>query len=517
MKRIWLWLALCIFITPACGERNEAFDEWVGVQGPYVVGEQLVYLDRNLEELVVTTPHAGDVSPGWTRIPVESEAQVVGVLHTEQALMLQSKDEGVLQVVYPATGQARSYVVESPYDRFKFELDPPLVAGYFSETAQGGDGTLFLNKGEITFVDPLKEKDAVTTMVLPTYGGAPLGIDFSPEVSVGGKKGKFAFVRWKSFITIVELGSGDKPVSVKLKPPDSEAVVTPGAIKFVQSGGKLMAFFLAQGTEDLFLIDVDLAAYGPGGTGVLVNIFPTAAGAVSFESFMDAEDTLIIVVACSLAKKVAMVYPLSSAVKTYAVDMSPTAITIFDMPASGDKGALIFNNTGQGYNYYFVELDKLAEKKSKAFNEFSLLAPVSRVYMLPDEQHFLVIHPSASAASTPMSLVALEDGSVISLGGNLLVSNEQFSADRTRMFALVGKSGKTHLVAFDFTSVGAMSSKDINVTNGINPTSLQYMEDQGLLVLSDSGGEMLMVVPEDFEERGDAVQFFTPYLNAAGQ
>lgn len=517
MKQLGLWLAVCIFTVVGCGDRNEAFDEWVGVQGPYFVGSRLVYLDQNLDELVVTIPKAGDTGLSWTRIPVEVGARVVGVLETEEALMLQSPDEGVLQIAFPESQVVKSFAVESPYDRFKFQWDPPLVAGYFSEGAQGGEQTLFLNKGEITFVDPLKDEDAVDTMVLPTYGGAPLGIDFSPEVTFGVKTSKFAFVRWKSFVTIVKLGSGEKPVSVKLKPPDSEAVIMPGSIQFIKSGGKLLAFFLSQGTEDLFLIDVDLDTYGPGGSGVHVNIFPTAAGAVSFQPFTDAEDTLVIAVACATAKKVVMVYPLSSAVKSYSVDMTPREITIFDMPASGEKGALIFDNSGQGYTYYFVELDQLATKKSKAFHEFSLLAPVARAYMLPDEQHFLVIHPSSGAAATPMSLVALEDGSVVSLGGNLSVSSEQFSADRTRMYALAGKAGKTYLVAFDFTSVGSLSSRDINVTNGIKPTSLRYIESEGLLVLSDSAGEMLMLVPDDFAERGDAVQYFVPYLNGTGQ
>ena len=503
-------LALCAAMVLQCGSRDERLDQWVQFEGPYAVGSTLVYLDRNFDEILVIAPEAGDLSPHFERLAVEKGSTVAAVLDSEKAILLQSVDKGVVQAVYPEKGKVETFEMDSPYDRFVVRHDPPLVVAYFSEGAQGGEESLFLTKGQIGFIDVTADKEPVTGQTLKTYGGAPTGADIAPPAELGSTERQFVFVRWNSWISMVELG-GEKmdTVSIPLKPPDSEASVIPGSMKFVAEPGRLRAFFLA-GASDLYVIDIDLATLAPGGAGVNVNVFPAANGASKFEPYVGKDGALGIVVACTTARMVAVVFPDTSEVKLYPVDVNPRKLSLFDIPGSGELGAFVFDDSGNSSSYYFVELDQLQEKKSKAFHYYTLLSPISRVYMLGGGDHFLALHPSGESDS--MSMVSVIDGSVLSFGAGQTIHQEVFSADGNVMYTLATKGASTYLSSVDFAEPDALAKEKINISNGPLPDRLIHLEKQGLLVAADSLNETLLVAPEDFEEREEAVQLFAPYL-----
>ncbi len=503
-------LALCTAMVLQCGSRDERLDQWFQFEGPYAVGSTLVYLDRNFDEVLVIAPEAGELTPHFERLAVEEGSQVAAVLDSEKAILLQSVDKGVVQAVYPEKGKVETFEMDSPYDRFVVRDDPPLVVAYFSEGAQGGEESLFLTKGQIGFIDVTEDKEPVTGQTLKTYGGAPTGADIAPPAKLGGADRQFVFVRWNSWISMVELG-GDKmdTVSIPLKPPDSETSVLPGAMKFVSEPGRLRAFFLAGGS-DLYVIDIDLATLAPGGSGVKVNVFPTAAGASKFEPFIGQDGALGIAVVCTTARMVAVVYPETSDVKLYPVEVTPRNLTLFDIPGSGELGAFVFDDSGNDNSYYFVELDQLAEKKSKAFQYYTLPSHISRVYMLGGAEHFLALHPAGGSNS--MSMVSATDGSVLSFGGGQTIHQEVFSADGNTMYTLATKGAATYLSSIDFSEPEALDIEMINISNGPSPDRLIHLEKQGLVVATDSLNETLLVAPDDFDEREDAVQLFAPYL-----
>ena len=508
-------LALCALVAAQCGSRDERLDQPVQFEGPYAVGSTLVYLDRNYDEILVVSPEAGVLSPHFERLAVEKGSTVAAVLATEKAILLQSIDEGVLQAVYPEKGEVKTFEMDSPYDRYVVSHDPPLVVAYFSEGAQGGEESLFLTKGQIGFIDVNAEKDPVTGHTLETYGGAPVGADVAPTAKLGSTERQFVFVRWNSWISMVEVG-GEKmdTVSFPLKSADSDASVIPGPMKFVAEPGRLRAFFLV-GASDLHVIDVDLATLAPGGEGakpkgVDSKVFPTANGAAKFEPFVGQDGTLGIAVVCTTARMVAVVYPETSEVKLYPVEVTPRNLTLFDIPGTGEPGAFVFDDDGNDNSYYFVELDQLAEKKSKAFQYYTLPSHISRVYMLGGAEHFLVLHPSGGSNS--MSMVSVTDGSVLSFGAGQVIHQEVFSANGNIMYTLATKGVSTYLSSIDFTVPDALAMKQVNLSNGPLPDRLLHLEKEGLLVAADSLNETLLVVPEDFDERDDAVQLFAPYL-----
>jgi hypothetical protein len=506
-------VVICLLLLAACGDRDDRFDSWEGLEGPQVVGEQVVYVDHNFDEALVLEIKAGEARPAWKRYAVEADSSVVGRLEQRGELLLQSSATGVLTRFNPASGATVEYPLDAPFDRYVVLQDPPFAGAYYSDNA-GDSSTLFLNQGEVAFVDLNKNKDAVSRFVLKTYGGAPLGLDIAPRVPAAGGGRMFAFVRWNSFLSLVDAEQADfQPIAIPLKAPDTEAEVSPGKLQYVAGNNRLSGYFLAQASQDLYAIDLDVKQMTGGASGVTVNVFPTAAGASTFTTFSHADGDTGILVLSPNNRMVAVVHPESSAVKLYSLEgLTPTAVTVFTAlsPETGveEEFAFIYNDSGSSKSYYYVELHRIAEKKSKAFHRYTTLpAAVRKVYMQPDDS-FLVMH---STGSSPFSFVTVSNGSVESVGGGLTVSNEIFSPDGKTMYALSQKGGKTFVVAYDLES---RTARTIDVSYGNPPVALVHMADAGLLVAHDSSGQTLTVIPEDFDSDAadSVVQFFAPTL-----
>jgi len=501
-KRL-LSILLLAGLIAACGERPEQFESWTAPQGPYIVSNQVVYLDKNWDELVVLGVGKKDPTPTVERIPVAGDATVIATLSSVESLLLRVPGTGNIQLVDPAKAKVTDYDLEAPFDRFLIRQEPPMLAAWFSDVAQGGDASVLFSKGDVAFVDLTRAKDAITRFTLPTYGGVPLGVEVADTVPALSGGRRFAFVRWNSFLSLVDIENPKmKETAIPLKAPDSGAQVLPMPLQFVPGTGRLTALFLAQASPDLYVVDVDAEKAQGAGTGVSLNVFPTAAGALTFKTFLDKDNQLTVLVLCPGSKTAAVVRPETSEVTLYPLDFAAYLVNVFNMPGEDGKEerfAFLFASGGQSYSYYFVELDHLADKKSKAFHLFNLPAPVGQVYMV-DKDRFLVMHASGPS---PMSVVTASSGEVISLGGPRL-TNEVFAPDGTTLFAL---SNNGRIFRFDTTDFSADS---IDVKHVVSPGNLRLAADKGLLFAWDDNG--LVVAPDDFEVAGDAVEIALPVL-----
>jgi hypothetical protein len=511
MKYQYLHIVLAaLFLAVACGERDDRLEEWLGVDGPRAVGDKIVYLDKNFSELVAIDFSAGDVDPGWTRTAVESGSRIVGTLEAEEALVMHSAATGLLQLAYPGTGEVKELELEPTYDSFVLREDPPIVGAWHSANAKGGAET-FITEGEFSLVNVGAAKDAVRTETPATYGGSPLGIDIADRVPYPDGGRLFAFVRWNAYITLLDVEKPDFGlVSIPLKPGDSVMTVTPGPMKFLTSDGALTAFFLAQGTSDLHAINVDVASLGPKGKGTSLQIFPTAAGASEFVLYRGADGEDRVLVLCTSARMAGVVHPASSEVKLYSLNFSPRNVMLFTMVSTEtgveEQFAFIYDDTGASQAYYFVELDRIQEKKSKAFHYYTLPAPVRKVYMMGQDS-FLVVH---SGSSKSVSRVSVADSSVISVDGGT-ITDELLSPDGGTLYALATSGTTAAVAAFELEE---FLHRKVAVTHGQKPTGLLHLADKGLLVAFDANGYALTVIPDDFKAKDSSsvVEFFVPFL-----
>ena len=163
-------------------------------------------------------------------------------------------------------------------------------------------------------------------------------------------------------------------------------------------------------------------------------------------------------------------------------------------------------DSGSSQAYYFVELDRIKEKKSKAFHYYTLPAPVRRVYMMGQDD-FLVVH---SGGSKSVSRVSVADSSVISVDGGI-ISDEILSPDGNTLYALATSGNSASVAAFELAE---FVHRKVAVTHGQKPTELLHLPNRGMLVAYDSNGYTLSVIPDDFKakESSSVVEFFVPFL-----
>ncbi len=503
------WL-LAVLAGTACGDHDDRYRQGATPLGPYVVGEAVAYMDRAFSEVVVLVPRAGERDVRWHRSPVSEGASVLTVLSGRRRLLLKDDEQGLLTSMSPLEGEFRSTSLNGPYDRFSINEDAGVMALYYGTNAAGTDLSPYVNQAEISFVD--LDSGEVRRLVIPTYGGAPQGVEITPKLDVGGQPRTLAFVRWKSFLSVVDLSRGDSvPVKVPLKAQDSTATVLPSTLSFWSEGTTLKVFFLAAGTIDLYELDIDLVHLGDGGKGVKLNLFPTAAGASSFSLVDLPGDGLRVMVLCQVARTVAMVDPARSTVQHYTLSIVPRTSQVFDMlnveTEMVEKMALILDHSGGATTYYLAQLEHLATKKSKAFRAFTLPSPLTSVVMLPGGERFLALHQGGQDS---MSQVTLADGSIISVGGTMSVLDRQFSADRSNVFVLGQRSGVRYLTRLDTATFAA---RTLVLPPEFTGSKMALNEKERLALLYDNDGQVLVFGSMDFEREEDLVVLAFPALS----
>lgn len=506
-------LVLFVLAVPltGCGDRDPRLEEWNPLSQPWFIGDQVVYHDTAFDELLVLEARREQSSLTYRRIPIPEGSTRWVTLDKSGKLLLRQAEDNLITLVDLSAGTMEELEIASPYDRIEASEDANAIAMYFSENATGNDANPFLNKAEVSFLDLAATPPKVVRRVIPTYGGAPLGVQLAPPVMASGKTRRLAFVRWNSSLSVVDVDKPDAaPVEIRLKTPDSSNTVVPGNLQFYVEEGVLRVLFIAGGTNDLYMVEIDVANFASGGAGVLLNLFPTASGAEVFAPYEDRDGKLAVIVLCRTGHSVAVVHPDSSEVELYALDIAPRhlLLTSLTMEDSGimENVAVVADVQGGAQTYYIVQLDRLVEKKSKALLRFSVPSPLSNLWLLGDGRHALAFHAYGSSS---LSQVDLESGSVVSLGYSMEIRAQQMDAAMRTLYAVGVQNGKSYLVSIDAISLEVNS---VRLPGNQPPSALHLLEDEDLIVLSDSDGELLWISPLQPEAPEEIVEFVLPSL-----
>lgn len=500
-----------LLLLARCGDRDERYDQWVGYDGPVRIADEMVYLDHNFDELLMIRVTPEQARPEWQRVEVSPTASILTPVSDQSMLLV--KDSKTLELSGMVPGESEplwSVELAGLYDRYTTNDESGILALFYSDYAQGTEDSLYVNKAEVSFVD-YGHQGALSRFVIPTYGGAPLGVDLPPPLMSGGKTLTLGFVRWQSYLSVVNVNEPTStPIRIPLKAPDSTATIVPGPLSFHQEGGRLQVFFISDGTTDLYLVDIDLAQFAQDGSGVSLNLFPTASGAALQEPYLLQDGTLKVLVLCRTSRTVAIVDPETSDVDLYTLDIVPRSVSFLERlnPDSGqvEKMALIMDNSGGATTYYLAQLEHLAEKKVKAFTAYTVPLPLESVALLPDGERFLAFH---STQSDTLSVVSIADGSIMSLGGGVDVTDRVFSDDHARLYVLGWRNGRQILSVLD---TGTFSTNVVPMPTQASLNRIHLMEDGQTVVLTGSSSEDLVVVPQTAESSDQVVYIANPLL-----
>lgn len=500
-----LALLLVPFALAACGDRQDAFDEYSAPHGPYPVGNRVVYIDSAQERLFTLDLSTDPMNPGVAEFDIPADATYVMTLPDRKAIVWQEPD-GLLTVFYPENGSRDEYALTAPFNKYSYAPEQALLACYFGGSVSTTGGQL-VNKGQVAFVD-LSKPGSVVEKVLPTYGGEPLGIEMAPIAGNGGRS--LALVRWVSFVSLLDARDASfVPIAIPTKAPNSESDMIPGPVQFHLSGGVLRCWFLDSARGDLYQLSVDLAALAPGGEGVGVNIFPAIKGATMFAPFTTHEGTTALLAVSPYQSTVAVVYPDTSLVDLYELDIQPSDVRIFAGGGLNGSWALLSDPSGWTQAYYVANLDKLAELKSKAFKKYALPAPATQLLPLDGGTRFLALHYFGEAGV--LSVITTLDGSAVTLGSSKdYLRDWVYFEDQGLFFALLDSSSSRSLLRLD---TNTMLQTSMSLQGLATDNTIRHSSTADWLLLPQNGTTDLLAVPGDFESAEDAILVTAPEWN----
>ncbi len=486
---VLLWVS---FALGACGDREDRFEAGSEPKGPYAAGNILVYLDAPQERMLFVDAFTDPAQPSATSMDLPAGARYVMSLPDRKAIVIQNPDGGIT-VHYPEEGVKHDYALTAPFNKFAYAPEQALLACYFGGSVQLTGGQL-VNKGQVAFVD-LSKPGSVVEQVLPTYGGEPLGIDIAP--TTGAKS--LAVVRWVSFLSLVDARDpAFVPIAIPTKAPDSETDMYPGPIQFQATASQLRAWFLDSAQGDVYQLSIDLAKLGPGGEGVGINIFPTTQGATSFSPFTTGDGKTALLVISPYRAAVSVVYPDTSKVDIFDLEIQPSMVQVFPNGAQGNW-ALLSDPSHWTEAYYVAQLGKLTELKSKSFKKYALPAPASTLLPLDGGTRFLALHPKGMAGV--LSVVTTMDGSAVTLGSMLeTLQDWVYFEEQGLFFALLQQTtGAKSLLRID---TATMLQRSLAL-DGLSVNAIVDSQSPLWLLLTSSANSDLLMVPGDFESLDD--------------
>ena len=500
-----LAMALALVLAAAaCGEREEFWDRDLGISGPVVLSDGGAFLSSSLEQLIVVRADAKrDLV--LDRYPVAEAPQVIKVMEDDRILLWSKKDK-TLDLVDPDGKAVRSYDLGTAFGGFRVSPEERFVVAWVTLATSTED--FFVNAGQVAIVDLEAAPGAANPRLisLKSYGDAPLGVYIAPAAEAGGETRQPALVAWRSYVSILDLRDDTiSDVSVPLRPGDSDAEIYPGVMKFAEGEEELVrAYFISTSSDDLYEITIapdHLEELGAG--AVAINLFPTAPNPIDFSMYRLDYGPLRVATICA-SNRLVITDPESSETLVLQLAITPNRLEVFDMQSldgSAIEGFALISS-GSYSQFYLVELDHVAEKKSKALHLTGAPAPVVDVIALPGQGQFLLFHSSGDSA---ISVAEPANDKLTSIIGTGSMETRLFLPDEDLLLVLTTRNGSRYLVAMDTITLHARAV-ELDGSTG-QTASLLPLPDESLVLIWLAGEQRLIQAPLDFKDRSDLTDY----------
>ena len=494
------WLLLLSLVAAGCGEREEFWDRDLGITGPVALSDGGVFLSSSLDELIVVRADKNRELV-LDRYPVGTTPEVIKVMDDDRILLWSKKDK-TLDLVDPDGATARSYDLGTAFSGFQVSPEGRFVVAWV--TSASDDDDFFINAGLVAVVDLTEDESADNPrlLTLQSYGDAPVGVSIAPAEKAGGAIRQPALITWRSYVSVLDLRDSDvADVSVPLRPGDGEDEILPGAMKFAEGTEDLVrAYFISTSSDDLYEITIapgELSSQGA--AAVAINLFPTAPSPAAFELYRLANGDLRVATICN-SNRLVITDPASSETLILQLAINPNRLKIFDMQAldgdSIERFALI--SSGSYSQFYLVELEHVALKKSKALHLTSAPAPVADVIELPGQGQFLLFHSSGDSA---ISVAEPANNELTSIIGTGSMETRLFLPEDDLLLVLTQRNGARYLVAMDTVTLHARAVELEGTTS--QSATMMPLPDAGMILIWVAGEQRLIQAPLDFKDRGD--------------
>lgn len=281
--RVFIALMAVVVVAGCAPEFNPAWDEPRQVDGPLVLENATVYLDRNFEELLVLRTDAGDDGPA---LAVERHAtgarpdNMVAAADGESLYVINRDDDTLSAFSIDDDSVERDDVpLSSPYDRITVDDEGEYL---LLSNSGASEDAILQNLNEVGVVD-LREglPDAVRVLTLPVRAQT---LEVMPGFEFDGQAQRLAVALAPSEVAVIDLMAEDdvdQVRSIPLTTSQADAVRNPTQVVFDEpsaNSGSASLFVIDDRSSDVTQIVMSLAAGDEAPRKLEISVNQLAAG-----------------------------------------------------------------------------------------------------------------------------------------------------------------------------------------------------------------------------------------------
>ncbi|MCG5052524.1 MAG: hypothetical protein KA712_06160 [Myxococcales bacterium] len=311
--------------------------------------------------------------------------------------------------VMPAAAEAPPVKVplDARYDQFAQSPDGRFVVMFFGAMNPGGSAVAF-NPNQLAVVDLAEATPVASPRLVPSLGGVPTGIDFSPALVLPDGARSLVLVRSRNYVTLMDLGQPLRtPITIPLTLSDDPRVLLPAQVLFDPMGP--FVFVRVVGGSDIFsirLMPLAPTERQPGGHDFRPVLSQLAAGRAPRDmALFDAGQGLRLMVA-GADPDVTVVDPVSSRSLKVPLEHDVGSIVTWAGASPGNvmptAQALLVSSSMPKAT--FVDLVSLETLKTRNLEVVNLAAPASDV--VPNTPLLRVVLRHAGSGLTVLDLAA---------------------------------------------------------------------------------------------------------------
>ncbi len=435
---------------------------------PSVVGDHLAIADVDAASLAILDPAAGHAG-ALRRLPLSGPPSLVVPVPGRGAALVLSRTERTVDLMDLTEGASparRSFDVGAPFEQLTVSDDARFAVAWFPPNTASA---VFHNENEVALIDlsaELEPAAAVSRRTLPSLGGAPRLVAFSPPV--GNRRYLFALSdehvaiaaadapeRRERSVPLVSLTTGGArtPTAITFGTQmDSGGVTTLWAIVTTAEGNAVYALAITPradpeaGEADFDVNLSQLAGIGPGGAAMLLALPPREEGG---------RERLATLTTHPGAGTITLTDVLTATGRSLPLSQGLNRIVRF----RGERGvdeALVYARGARSSTFHVVDILAFDTGEQRATRTRTTRESFSDVVPIPGSARFVILRDNPEAA---VGILDADTDRVAGFGRTGMIRSLQLDTDLDRLYALTYVDGADWLVSVDLADLHPEASR----------------------------------------------------------
>jgi len=454
-------MMVLLAVVASCGDRAEIWDAPLNVMGPYKVGGQVIWVDatRGLAFAL-----SADKTPKVKAAPMRRNAVFAMPSPTGKELLVltsgkearlkgqQAEDAG-LSVVRPgADGKptvAAFYVMTAGFNRLAVDAGGKHAVAFHGTGQTSG---VFKNPNEVALLNlsaaPGSKNPVLRT--LRSFGSAPLGVAFSPDMAVpapSGKKRTLAVIQAVNQLTLMDMSNPERAeITVPLAKLEGSASVRPKEVLFSKGTGTV--FVRGQGSADVYALKLTTKKPdGAKGNDFAVVINQPSSGKSVEDMVLFSDGGKDVILTANASQDLSLIDADTS--QFSVIKVGEPVDTILAVPAAKPTLALVYSRKYPRGRIHFLTLKDLGKNLEKNLVSRNMAKPVHQLVATSAGDQALVVHNDQRTVISVLDLVG-KHHTVSPIHGQLGLGSYDF----TKSPYLVGVSkGLSRLGILDLSNL----------------------------------------------------------------